>query len=337
MADSFPQPDKFGLRKISSSLFSVPSFVSGFSTKNSVDPDSVRSPTSPLDFKLFEKLSNPFSGKTHFSSSTNGFQKKWDCCKVGLCIVNSLVCDPKPNDQIIHSPRRNNFVLGRQTKTHNVYNSSRHDNEYPRISNSVPKNFTISPLSRTKLPSSKSSSSIQHLSVGSKKFCSEDRSTITSSPLTIDGGSHSLLMKSSSLPIPIVGSLSVREIELSEDYTCIISHGPNPKMTHIFGDCVLDGDVHELANVDDKKDQETESTRVAEHSTPFLSDQFSVYCTCKQSLEKSGDIYINRGCDCHSEEIFAEEEIDNSCNNSSKGSPASSYHEDLFQMGMPIA
>ncbi|KAG6530871.1 FCS-Like Zinc finger 8-like [Zingiber officinale] len=35
-------------------------------------------------------------------------------------------------------------------------------------------------------------------------------------------------------------SVSVAELEKSEDYTCIISRGPNPKTTHIFDDCVLE-------------------------------------------------------------------------------------------------
>lgn len=40
--------------------------------------------------------------------------------------------------------------------------------------------------------------------------------------------------------------------------------------------------------------------------------------------------------DCRLEEIFAEEEIEKSQSNSSKSSPRSSYHEDLFVMGMPM-
>uniref|UniRef100_A0A0A9G8L9 Uncharacterized protein n=1 Tax=Arundo donax TaxID=35708 RepID=A0A0A9G8L9_ARUDO len=32
------------------------------------------------------------------------------------------------------------------------------------------------------------------------------------------------------------------EMEPSEeDYTCIISRGPNPRTVHIFGDCVVEG------------------------------------------------------------------------------------------------
>ncbi|KAE8715172.1 RNA-directed DNA polymerase (Reverse transcriptase), Ribonuclease H [Hibiscus syriacus] len=34
--------------------------------------------------------------------------------------------------------------------------------------------------------------------------------------------------------------LPVTEMELSEDYTCVISHGPNPRTTHIFDNCVVE-------------------------------------------------------------------------------------------------
>lgn len=33
--------------------------------------------------------------------------------------------------------------------------------------------------------------------------------------------------------------LSLREMESSEDYTCVITHGPNPKTTHIFDNCIV--------------------------------------------------------------------------------------------------
>nr|XP_016493222.1 PREDICTED: uncharacterized protein LOC107812589 [Nicotiana tabacum] len=37
----------------------------------------------------------------------------------------------------------------------------------------------------------------------------------------------------------IAHGLSLREMESSEDYTCVITHGPNPKTTHIFDNCVV--------------------------------------------------------------------------------------------------
>ncbi|KAJ3687381.1 hypothetical protein LUZ61_016545 [Rhynchospora tenuis] len=36
------------------------------------------------------------------------------------------------------------------------------------------------------------------------------------------------------------------ETDLSEEYTCVISHGPNPRTTHIFDDCVINGDLGNL-------------------------------------------------------------------------------------------
>ncbi|KAM0951873.1 putative Zf-FLZ domain, FCS-Like Zinc finger 8/MARD1 [Dioscorea sansibarensis] len=44
--------------------------------------------------------------------------------------------------------------------------------------------------------------------------------------------------------------LSAKDIDqLSEDYTCVISHGPNPKTIHIFDDCVFEnfGDSFSLS------------------------------------------------------------------------------------------
>ncbi|KAL3626081.1 hypothetical protein CASFOL_029630 [Castilleja foliolosa] len=37
--------------------------------------------------------------------------------------------------------------------------------------------------------------------------------------------------------------LSLKEMELSEDYTCVITHGPKPKTTHIFGNCIVEENV----------------------------------------------------------------------------------------------
>ncbi|KAG6505711.1 hypothetical protein ZIOFF_038076 [Zingiber officinale] len=35
-------------------------------------------------------------------------------------------------------------------------------------------------------------------------------------------------------------SISMSEMELSEDYTSVISHGPNPRTTHIFDNCIVE-------------------------------------------------------------------------------------------------
>lgn len=396
MADSDSeslQSDVLGLRNISSSLFSIPGFIVGFGSKCLSESDSVRSPTSPLDLKLFSNLSNPFSLKSPRSQFQSGQRKKWDCNKVGLGIVNSLLNETKPSVEVLDSPRRKNVIFGPQVKT-NIHNTPKHYLESLNSSaksNSLPKNYIFSPLRKTRTLSpqlgganvvfgaegvssevepiktitsclsdtTRSSSShidlTQTCSLSLKNFCPENKTSIMSSPLVISEGSqvvNSLGNKPSSLPIPIglshglIDSLSAKEIELSEDYTCIISHGPNPKKTHIFGDCVLDCPTNELANFGKKEESGVKSPEVPKNPngiTPSHSDEIFSFCYfCKKRLEEGEDIYIYRGdkafCsfECRAEEIFAEEsEI--AYNNTSESSPESSYHEDFFIMGMPFA
>ncbi|XP_039020943.1 FCS-Like Zinc finger 8-like [Hibiscus syriacus] len=72
-------------------------------------------------------------------------------------------------------------------------------------------------------------------------------------------------------PTIINGRLPVEEMELSEDYTCVISYGPNPKTTHISDDCVV-------------------------ASCCSASQSFLSFCyTCKKNLHQKIDIYIYRG------------------------------------------
>ncbi|GLU07563.1 hypothetical protein SLE2022_245180 [Rubroshorea leprosula] len=81
-------------------------------------------------------------------------------------------------------------------------------------------------------------------------------------------------------PRTLTGSVPVSEMELSEDYTCVILHGPNPKTTHIFDNCIVD------------------SYHVVPPATSMLlpPESFLSSCyTCKRSLEHKNDIYIYRG------------------------------------------
>jgi len=101
----------------------------------------------------------------------------------------------------------------------------------------------------------------------------------------------SLKIISSSLPVSIdfsngyVGSLSAKEIELSEDYTCIISHGPNPKRTHIFGDCILECQNNDFTEFSKK-----------EESAPRRFDSVMSFCyTCDKKFDEEGeDIHTYR-------------------------------------------
>ncbi|CAI0400778.1 unnamed protein product [Linum tenue] len=69
-------------------------------------------------------------------------------------------------------------------------------------------------------------------------------------------------------------------MELSEDYTCVISRGANPKTTHIFDNCVVENYFG-----------------VSEDSGSAVPDNknfLSICYTCKKSLEQKGDIFIYR-------------------------------------------
>ncbi|KAJ9542997.1 hypothetical protein OSB04_022704 [Centaurea solstitialis] len=77
------------------------------------------------------------------------------------------------------------------------------------------------------------------------------------------------------------GPLSLSEMELSEEYTRVISHGPNPKTTHIYDNCV----VKSCCGI-----------RVG--SGPPLEGGGGVvsFChTCKKNLGEGSDIFMYRG------------------------------------------
>ncbi|XVF86589.1 hypothetical protein PTKIN_Ptkin18bG0054200 [Pterospermum kingtungense] len=376
-SESCSQSDTLGLRHISSSLFNFPGFLVGF-TKGCSDSDAARSPTSPLDLRVFANFSNPFSARSPRSSSQSGYHEKWGCSKIGLGIVNLLADESKPDGEDLDSPTRKNIIFGPQVKTKFPY-SSRYSHELlsnSMKSNSLPRNYIISQLFQAGNSDNKSGdsslvlgneevplepkpdselspsfiASTQNPNLSSRSFCSENGTiSINSSPLPIGKALHvdnSLVSKPSSLPLPLgrnVGSLYAHEIELSEDYTCIISYGPNPKTTHIFGDCILECHNNELTNFEKKAELGTkvpQLSKTIETSTTCPPNDFLSSCySCKKKLEKDEDIYRDENAfcrfDCRSEEIFAEE-MEKTCDNSSNGSLELSDDEDLFLMGMPI-
>ncbi|KAG6468560.1 hypothetical protein ZIOFF_073248 [Zingiber officinale] len=110
-------------------------------------------------------------------------------------------------------------------------------------------------------------------------------------------------MPISSSPRVFAGCVSISDMELLEEYTCVISHGPNPRTTHIFDNCI----------VESCRDGFTAST---ESSSPASSDSrdhltndfLSFYYTCKKNLSQGNDNFISRGekafcsSECHKEE-----------------------------------
>lgn len=86
------------------------------------------------------------------------------------------------------------------------------------------------------------------------------------------------------------GPLSLKEMELTEEYTRVVSHGPNPKTIHIYDDCVVESccGLPELKKPGPKPS----------------CDGFLSFCyACNRSLGEDDNIFIYRG-----EKAFCSEE-----------------------------
>ncbi|CAH8349390.1 unnamed protein product [Eruca vesicaria subsp. sativa] len=81
--------------------------------------------------------------------------------------------------------------------------------------------------------------------------------------------------------------ITVSEIDKTEDYTCVISHGPNPTITHIFDDSVFVEATPPCSVPLPQPPLEAKKKT----DTNFLSNCY----TCKKNLDQKHDIYIYRG------------------------------------------
>uniref|UniRef100_A0A5B6ZSF1 FLZ-type domain-containing protein n=1 Tax=Davidia involucrata TaxID=16924 RepID=A0A5B6ZSF1_DAVIN len=389
ISESYFQSDVLGQKHKTNSFFSLPGLFVGFSPKAS-EYDSVRSPTSPLDFKVFSNLGSPLRSPR---STHEGHQKSWDCSKVGLSIIDSLDDDMKQPGKDLPASNSKNIIFGPQMriKTPN-FRSHVHSFE---ASKSLPKNYAIfastqirpsnlqmgnsdvlfgigetpvepEPFGKIWSCSLDSGRSGSHLASLTNRFTNsssgnlhlENGTNPVSSPPQFIGGSQNLGNSSgtelNSIPISIgsgnsfIGSLSASEIELSEDYTCVKTYGPNPKTTHIFGDCILECHNNDSTNFSKNEENQIElplpvEVKCSEIPPPHPSSDFLSFCySCKKKLDGE-DIYMYRGekafCSwsCRSEEILIEEAMEKTANDSSKNSTKSNNCGELFETSMFIA
>lgn len=376
----------------SSSFFSVPGLFVGFTAKGLTDYDSIKSPTSPLDHKVFSNLGNPLRSPRSAALDGPLPQKSWDCNsnKVGLGIVDSLNNETNPCGKGLGFLESRNILFGSQMRINIPSCKTQLPNtlESSLTPKSLPKNYAISPFKSPNLQSvssdalsvasgiqlepemtgkirsclsynGRSSSLLTRLMYHnpmpkSDEFCLDTKNTRegSGSPPLVSGSpnfENSSDIKSSSFAISVgseyelIGSLSASEIELSEDYTCVILRGPNPRTTHIYGDCILESHSIELA--DQNKDEwGIESPQAVKDSGDcYPSADFLSFCfSCKKKLEEGKDIYMYRGekafcsCNCRSQEIFVEDEVDQPSTESSHSQKRTSL-DDIFLMGMDVA
>lgn len=138
----------------------------------------------------------------------------------------------------------------------------------------------------------------------SPKFVAEKgNSQMGSSSSSASGGANSQRV--------FMGCLSASEMELSEDYTRVISHGPNPRTTHIFDNCIIESSCFELGCSASTQENGYFVDHASYHSRSFLSVCFH----CKRNLGQGKDIYIYRGerafCsnECRYQGMLLEEEM----------------------------
>ncbi|KAG4972770.1 Protein MARD1 [Glycine max] len=106
------------------------------------------------------------------------------------------------------------------------------------------------------------------------------------SPKSAFGCANSALETSKS---PRVFSAS--EMELSEDYTRVISHGPNPRTTHIFDNCIIESRCFDVGC----SSSPLENVFLPPHIS-YPSETFMSFCFyCNKNLGQDMDIYMYRG------------------------------------------
>ncbi|XP_068649985.1 FCS-Like Zinc finger 8-like [Aristolochia californica] len=273
------------------SFFNSPRLFTGFSSKGCSDSESGMSPTSILDNKPFSGIGNPFwYDKTPKSVETRIENRnpyaKIEPGGVGLGIIEAL---DESHDKKFSKRDSRMVLFGSHFKIQIPAIS-------PTESLESPRDFGI-----------KTSNSLS--SSFSPRFSS------SSGQKTPTGSGDGAL----SSPRIFTGSLSVSEMELSEDYTCVISHGPNPKTTHIFDNCIVETCV---------------GCRKSETEKCYPSDSFLSFCyACKKNLGEGKDIYMYRGdkafCsrECRYQEMLFEEDMEKSAADSSV-----TQFDDLFDI-----
>lgn len=337
-SESYFHSDVFGNNFKTNTFYTVPGLLVGFNTTSLTDSDSVRSPTSPLDFRVLSNLGNPFRSPR---STQDGQQKSWGSNKVGLSIIDSLDDDVKLPGKVLRPSESKNIIFGPRLRIKSPPNGQAKNNSF-ESAKSLPKNCAVFPHSKTKSPLKKGSSDVlfeigeapfepeslgkvrpcsldscrkfltlprlidRNPNFSSGKFCVDNVTNQASSPESVGGSPNSNQFsgkKLSTIPGSIgsvngfVGSLSASEIELSEDYTCVISHGPNPKTTHIYGDCILETLSDDLNNFGKSGDEEIGALQPfpnSEDSNLFSNDFLSFCYSCNKKLEEGKDIYIYR-------------------------------------------
>ncbi|KAG2693677.1 hypothetical protein I3760_08G108300 [Carya illinoinensis] len=226
-------------------FFGCPRFRA-FKAKGLSETQTVVSPTSILDTIPFCSLGNPFTydrSRSISAKSSSESKHSWeanDSKGIGLALIDTL--HDGSIEENSFEPTSRKVIFGTKLRV-----------QIPPLPPST--------LSPTESPKSPADFGIKTRNFKLSEF-----------------GSPSSVIQTKHSPRVVTVNLSVSEMELSEDYTCVICRGPFPRTTHIFDDCIV----------------ETYSSLPGEPSSS--SENFLSFCfTCKKTLEQTEDIYIYRG------------------------------------------
>uniref|UniRef100_A0A7N0U8K9 FLZ-type domain-containing protein n=1 Tax=Kalanchoe fedtschenkoi TaxID=63787 RepID=A0A7N0U8K9_KALFE len=341
------------------SVFNVPGSFVGLSPKGLFECDAAKSPTSPLDYRVFSRR---FRG-----------QKCWDCNKVGLSIID----DSGGNGE----SRAKNIIFGPQLRI--KPSTSGNNFDACGVSKSLPKNYPVFNQSKAKSSDKKAGCSRCIFEIGDEagdamepelvevfRSCSLDSSGRRFPPVRKSNLGSNLRdrkfcsgsIASNCFPFaPIKEGLkrvdvahfrsdtghgahefiSAADVELSEDYTSVTSHGPNPKTTRIYSDGTLER--HSIfpnastsgltINMGQRNSALYPVTKCASVTDSLPSKNFLSACNnCGKRLD-GGDIFMYRGekafcsLECRESEIVNSEDSDERGSDSSGNSPGNAGPE----------
>ncbi|PKU87863.1 FCS-Like Zinc finger 8 [Dendrobium catenatum] len=280
---SLPSPTiKFRSRPTVSSLNPSPGFLG--------NEASVMITSSTLETKPFSAAGNHiFSDRKPKACSNNSSESKvhpWDVInsnKVGLGIVDAL--SNEKADKKSSKVESRMVLFGSQLKVQ-IPSTSQINSAFPTCS-------VVSPHSLIEFGVKNKNSKL------AMALLSPERRCLTATTPT-------------SKPPQSAFCLSPSEMELSEDYTRVISHGPNPRTIHIFDTCTLEN----CNNVLSPSRREIKFSIDGSSKFPSVNS-LSFYQSCRKKIVQGKDIFMYRGekvfCsyDCGNREMVLDDETEN--------------------------
>ncbi|KAG6509282.1 hypothetical protein ZIOFF_034675 [Zingiber officinale] len=235
------------------SIFSSPRLFVGVSSSSSSDSEAAMSPTSILETKSLSSIGRQLLSDATKSSGTESklhARSFGNTDAVGLSIIDAL--NEEKSTKAFPNSESRRVVFGSLLKV-----------QIPSL--------CAGPMSPVRSP----------IEFGVKN---KESQLALLSPAQSSLG---LEMTTSSSCRVFARSISMSEMELSEDYTCVISHGPNPRTTHIFDNCIVEscGDGF-TASI------ETNSSTPTDRRGHLSNDFLSFCYACRKDLGQGNDTFI---------------------------------------------